>query len=128
MRHNTARPDLFKTNPMKLAILTEAWHPQISGVVMTLKEVRKLGQHILRVHPGLLSRTLPCPIYPQVRLAVNPSGQLHRFLNRFNPAFIHIVTEGPIGLADRFFCRKKRIVKIVLGSVFAFFSQIVMIR
>jgi glycosyltransferase involved in cell wall biosynthesis len=97
---------------MKLAILTDAWHPQICGVVTTLtktiEEIRKLGHQILCVHPGLFNRTVPCPTYPQIQLAVNPSGQLRRLLNRFNPSFIHIVTEGPIGLAGRFYCVKNR--------------------
>jgi glycosyltransferase involved in cell wall biosynthesis len=98
---------------MKIGIVTDAWHPQISGVVTTLaktiEEAQRLGHQILCIHPGLFKRTLPCPTYPQIQLAINPFGQLRRLLNRFKPFSMHIVTEGPIGLAGRFYCRRNRL-------------------
>lgn len=96
---------------MKIAILTDAWHPQISGVVTTLSrtvaELEAMGHDVFCIHPGAFPKTVPCPTYPQIRLAVNPAGRLFRWLDRFRPDAIHIVTEGPIGLAGRFYCRRR---------------------
>jgi glycosyltransferase involved in cell wall biosynthesis len=98
---------------MKIAIATDAWHPQISGVVTTLtqtiQELEKLGHDISVIHPGRFKFTLPCPTYPQIRLAVNPRKTLRQALQKFQADAIHIVTEGPIGLACRQYCRQHRL-------------------
>jgi len=95
---------------MKIAIATDAWHPQISGVVTTLSKtmeiLRKRGCEVLCIHPGRFPLTIPCPTYPQIRLAVNPAKRLRQLLDRFQPHAIHCVTEGPIGLACRWYCRR----------------------
>jgi len=94
---------------MKIAIATDAWHPQISGVVttltQTLKELHRMDHEVLCVHPELF-RTMPCPTYPQIRLALNPGSALPRLMEGFSPDAVHILTEGPIGLAGRRYCRK----------------------
>lgn len=97
---------------MKIAALTDAWHPQISGVVTTLSrtiaEMESMGHEVCCIHPGIYPKTIPCPTYPQIQLAVNPAGRLFRILDRFQPDAIHIVTEGPIGLAGRYYCHRRQ--------------------
>ena len=94
---------------MKIALATDAWHPQISGVVTTLTQtiehLRRMGHEVFTIHPGFFS-TVPCPTYPQIRLAINPRARLSRLMDRFQPDAIHIATEGPIGLCCRQYCRK----------------------
>lgn len=96
---------------MRIAILTDAWPPQISGVVTTLTrtiaELGIMGHEVRCIHPGRYRKTIPCPTYPQIRLAVQPMGLLTRTLDRFAPEAIHIVTEGPIGVAGRLYCRRR---------------------
>jgi len=96
---------------MKIAIATDAWPPQISGVVTTLKrtikELEQLGHEVRPIHPHCFSVTFPCPTYPQIRLALAYGTGFGRHLNGFVPDCVHIVTEGPVGLACRQFCRKE---------------------
>lgn len=98
---------------MKIAIATDAWHPQISGVVTTLSKtieaLKVLGHRVLCIHPGIFKPTLSCPTYPQIRLAVAPCHRTRRLLNQFDPDCIHVVTEGPIGLACRRYCENHRL-------------------
>jgi len=96
---------------VKIAMVTDAWHPQISGVVTTLaqtiEELGKLGHDVLAVHPNLFRSTIPCPTYPQIRLVVNPYFRVARLLDDFQPHCIHLVTEGPLGLAGRAYCVRR---------------------
>lgn len=66
---------------MKIALVTDAWEPQVNGVV----------------------RTLPCPTYPDIRLSLLSGSKVTRRLTDFDPDAIHIATEGPLGLAARRF-------------------------
>ncbi len=97
---------------MKIALATDAWEPQISGVVTTLnqtvRQLEALGHKVFGIHPGLFFN-FPCPTYPQIRLAAYPRLQVGRLLRRLAPDCVHIVTEGPIGLACRQFCRRNRL-------------------
>ncbi len=92
---------------MKIALITDAWRPQINGVVTTLVElVDQLSAqgHLVEVfHPGLF-RTRPCPGYAGIDLAVRPFAQLQKQLQAFQPQAIHIATEGPLGWAARKYC------------------------
>jgi glycosyltransferase involved in cell wall biosynthesis len=85
-------------------IVTDAWEPQVNGVVRTLKQTRreleKMG-HVVEMITPLEFRTLPCPTYPDIRLSLFPRGRLVSRLRAFNPDAIHIATEGPLGLAAR---------------------------
>jgi glycosyltransferase involved in cell wall biosynthesis len=95
---------------MKLALLTDAWQPQVNGVVTTLvelvREMRQRGHEVVVIHPGLF-KTRPCPGYPGIDLAVQPDRSLPGLLESFAPDCIHLATEGPIGWAARSYCRKK---------------------
>jgi len=97
---------------MKIAIITDAWEPQVNGVVRTLKatteELRKLGHHVTVLsHIG--HKTIPCPGYRSIRLALFPAKKLARDLETIKPDAIHIATEGPLGIAARRWCLKNNI-------------------
>ncbi len=85
-------------------IVTDAWEPQVNGVVRTLKTTaRELGLmgHEVRFLTPLEFRTLPCPTYPEIRLSLFPQGGVNRRISGFDPDVLHIATEGPLGLAAR---------------------------
>lgn len=89
---------------MKIAIVSDAWAPQINGVVKTLehtiKHLRAGGHEVLVIEPGLF-RSVACPGYREIRLAVMPYRQLAKQIDAFRPDALHIATEGPLGLAAR---------------------------
>ncbi len=91
---------------MKIAMVTDAWEPQVNGVVRTLKstarELQKMGYVVEFITP-LEFRTLPCPTYPDIRLSLFPGTKVTRRLTDFDPDALHIATEGPLGLAARRF-------------------------
>jgi glycosyltransferase involved in cell wall biosynthesis len=95
---------------MKLALVTDAWLPQVNGVVTTLVElVREMegqGHVVTVIHPGLFP-TRPCPGYAGIDLAVRPGPALARQLDALEPDAIHLATEGPLGWAARRYCLKR---------------------
>lgn len=94
---------------MRIQIVTDAWHPQINGVVRTLThtagELERMGHTVSLVTPALFA-TLPCPGYPEIRLAVASATSVGRHLEYFRPEAVHIATEGPLGIAARSYCAK----------------------
>lgn len=92
---------------MRIAIVTDAWAPQVNGVVNTLKATRKQlrasGHAVLMVTPENM-RSYSCPTYPEIRLAYKPYGKVASALDDFDADCIHIATEGPMGLAARRYC------------------------
>lgn len=92
---------------MKLLLATDAWTPQVNGVVRTYENVcaqlRLLGNEVEVIHPQLF-RTLPCPTYPDIRLAIFPKILIAKLLEKHQPDAVHIATEGPIGYATRACC------------------------
>ncbi len=95
---------------MKILIVTDAWHPQVNGVVRTLghvaREAAALGIEIVFLAPGEF-RTLPMPSYPEIRLALTHPGAVARKLDTIKPDAIHIATEGPLGHAMRRVCIRR---------------------
>jgi glycosyltransferase involved in cell wall biosynthesis len=95
---------------LHVAIVTDAWHPQVNGVVRTLattgEELRGLGHRVSFITPDRF-RTLPCPTYPEIRLALLPQRRMARLLDAAAPCAIHIATEGPLGHAARRYCLKR---------------------
>ena len=92
---------------MKVLIVTDAWTPQINGVVRTLQTVgHELGSlgHTVRFATPENHTTLPLPTYPEIRLAVFPRGKLARAIDEFEPDAIHIATEGTLGFSARAIC------------------------
>ena len=101
--------NLSKSN-MKIALITDAWQPQVNGVVTTLvelvRELEALGHSVDVIHPGLF-KTRPCPGYAGIDLAVSPKRVLTEKLDAFAPEAIHIATEGPLGWAGRSYCTQR---------------------
>lgn len=97
---------------MRIAIISDAWRPQINGVVRTLEaiiaELRAEGHVVTCIGPDRF-RTIPCPTYPEIRLAVNAGWRMKREIGGFAPDAIHIATEGPLGMAARRYCLKHRL-------------------
>ncbi|NIJ38330.1 glycosyltransferase involved in cell wall biosynthesis [Sphingopyxis panaciterrae] len=92
---------------MRILIVTDAWEPQVNGVVRTLQatigELRKEGHEVEVISPNLF-RSIPCPSYGEIRLAFAGSRRVGRMIAQFEPQAIHISTEGPLGLAARRWC------------------------
>ncbi|GGB70192.1 glycosyltransferase family 4 protein [Blastomonas aquatica] len=92
---------------MKIAIVTDAWAPQVNGVVRTLSAVtarlRALGHDVLVISPDQYT-SIPCPSYPEIRLALVTRHGVGARLDDFAPDAVHIATEGPLGIAARRFC------------------------
>jgi glycosyltransferase involved in cell wall biosynthesis len=92
---------------LKILIVTDAWTPQVNGVVRTLvalmRELDKMGHQVVTITPDLF-RTLPCPFYPEIRLAIGAGRRIGKIITEAKPDAIHIVTEGPLGLAARRWC------------------------
>lgn len=93
--------------PQRVAIVTDAWLPQMNGVVRTLATtceiLRARGHEVEVVSPDQF-HSVPCPTYPDIRLAMAPPGAVARRLAALAPDAIHIATEGPLGLAARRHC------------------------
>lgn len=92
---------------MRILLASDAWPPQVNGVVRTMlavmRELEAAGHTIIALTPDRF-RTVPCPFYSEIRLAVNPGGKVGRIIEDAKPDAIHIVTEGPIGIATRRWC------------------------
>lgn len=95
---------------MKILIVTDAWLPQVNGVVMTLRNtiehLREAGHEVERISPEQFD-SMPCPTYPEIRLSVLPGAQVARRIEELAPEAIHIATEGPLGFAARRHCRRR---------------------
>lgn len=94
---------------MKIMIVTDAWEPQVNGVVRTLKsttrELTALGHRVELLTP-LEFRTVPCPTYPEIRLSLLPGRRVRERIEQFAPDALHIATEGPLGMAARSYALK----------------------
>jgi glycosyltransferase involved in cell wall biosynthesis len=94
---------------VKIVLATDAWHPQINGVVrslsMTVDCLRRMGHKVEVIDPGRF-RTVPCPTYPEIRLSLGCRRAVARILDRERPDSVHISTEGPVGWAARAWCLK----------------------
>ncbi|MEJ7927337.1 glycosyltransferase family 1 protein [Sphingobium sp. AN641] len=92
---------------MRIAIVTDAWSPQVNGVVRTLQTIRaeleKMG-HVVQVYSPDQYGSLPCPTYPEIRLALARPGVVGRAIAAFRPDAVHLATEGPLCLAARRWC------------------------
>ncbi len=95
---------------MRILIATDAWHPQVNGVVRTLAtvtgELLALGHEVEVVGPDRFP-SVPMPSYPEIRVAVTPGLKLARLMDAFRPDAVHVPVEGPIGLAARRHCLRR---------------------
>ena len=95
---------------MKVLVATDAWHPQVNGVVRTYErlteEAAGLGCEITLLTPAEF-HTVPCPTYPEIRLALPGYNYIIDRLDLIDPDAVHIATEGPIGWMTRRYCKKR---------------------
>lgn len=102
------RPQSGET--VKIMIVTDAWKPQVNGVVRTLgttaRELRAMD-HVVDFLTSQEFSTLPCPTYPDIRLSLFPGRRAARRLADFDPDALQIATEGPLGLAARRFASRR---------------------
>ncbi len=93
---------------MKMLLVTDAWKPQVNGVVRTWEQVtgemRSRGIQVEIIHPGLF-RSFSAPKYPEIKLAVLPGRKVRRMIRESGFDAIHIATEGPLGIAAVRHCR-----------------------
>ena len=95
---------------MRILIVSDAWHPQVNGVVRTLintvDQLVAMGHEVEVIGPDRF-RSLPCPTYPEIRLALLPRSGVVAAIDRFGPDAIHLATEGPLGSAARALCLER---------------------
>ncbi|MCB1446908.1 MAG: glycosyltransferase family 1 protein [Rhizobiaceae bacterium] len=95
----------------KITIVSDAWHPQVNGVVRSLEntvdEMRRMGHEVMLVTPDRF-RNLPLPSYPEIRVALTRYRTVSRAIDRFQPSFVHIATEGPLGFHARRWCLARK--------------------
>ncbi|MBV9260515.1 MAG: glycosyltransferase family 1 protein [Pseudolabrys sp.] len=95
---------------MRILVATDAWHPQVNGVVRTLSQMAKeapaLGAQIEFLAPDGYF-TLPMPSYPEIRLALPLPGAVEKRFNAIKPDAVHVATEGPLGHAVRALCMRR---------------------
>ncbi len=92
---------------MRIVLATDAWEPQVNGVVRTLTritaECREMDHEVEVIEPSQF-KTMPMPTYPEIKLALGAEEEIREKLRAFEPDAIHIATEGPIGIATRRIC------------------------
>lgn len=97
---------------LSICIVTDAWHPQVNGVVRTLDNLRQnleaMGHKVSMLTPRLF-RTIPCPTYPEIRLSLGARRRTAKLLDAQELDAVHIATEGPLGWAARQWCIKNKV-------------------
>ncbi len=95
---------------MRVLVATDAWHPQVNGVVRSLTSLAKsaagLGVTIDFLTPEGFS-SLPLPTYPDLRLALPGRRKIARRIEQAAPDAVHIATEGPVGIMARAYCMRR---------------------
>ena len=95
---------------LKIIIVTDAWKPQLNGVVRALDTLGQIlegfGNEVVYITP-LEFRSVPLPSYPEIRLSLLPNRKVASIINEVKPDAIHIATEGPLGRAARRFCKRR---------------------
>jgi glycosyltransferase involved in cell wall biosynthesis len=95
---------------LRVIIATDAWKPQLNGVVRTLDTLGQIlsrfGNEVRYITPNEF-KSVPLPSYSEIRLSILPNRRVARIINDFKPDAIHIATEGPLGRAARRFCKRR---------------------
>ena len=96
----------------KIILATDAWYPQVNGVVKCIEEAKKFLEEnnfeVILIHPGLFY-SLPLLFYPEIKISLFCYLKIQTILRKEKPDYVHIFTEGPIGLATRSICIKNNI-------------------
>jgi len=111
---NTQNTDVQRADdtarPLRIALVTDAWSPQVNGVVRTwtevVREMKAMGHEVHVIEPGQF-KTVPMPRYREIRLAVLPGRGVAQKLEAIDPDAVHIATEGPLGCAARRCCGRR---------------------
>lgn len=94
---------------MNLLLITDAWEPQINGVVTCyhhiIRELKKAGHSVHTIHPGQFP-SMACPFYKSIPLAFVTRKSFLKQVGSFEPDAVHIATEGPVGMAGRRWCKR----------------------
>ena len=97
---------------MRILVATDAWHPQVNGVVRTLtmmaEAAKSFGVEVSFLTPETF-HTFGLPSYPDLRVAIPRRRRIAQMIEAAEPDNIHIATEGPIGFAARAYCRRRKI-------------------
>jgi glycosyltransferase involved in cell wall biosynthesis len=97
---------------MRILLITDAWEPQLNGVVRTLtrvvKECTEMGHEVDVIQPNDGFRTFPLPTYPDIKLALGAKPVIEDRFNAFEPEAVHIATEGTLGIAGREICLRHK--------------------
>ncbi|MEL7481938.1 MAG: glycosyltransferase, partial [Pseudomonadota bacterium] len=97
---------------MRIMLITDAWEPQVNGVVRTMKRViaecEEMGHEWNIISPADGFRTIPLPTYSEIRLALGAKRTIEERFDTFEPDAIHIATEGTLGMAARAMCLKHK--------------------
>ncbi len=96
---------------MRILIATDAWRPQVNGVVSTLERMTHAASEFGARFEFLTPQgmwTAPVPTYPDIRIAITTPRRISRRIEEASPDHIHIATEGPIGWLTRRYCLKNR--------------------
>ncbi|GLJ00206.1 glycosyltransferase family 1 protein [Sphingobium sp. BS19] len=100
------------SGPQRIVIVTDAWTPQVNGVVRTLQsvsaELRTMGHQVQIISPDQYG-SIPCPTYPEIRLALARARTIGRVIADFQADAVHLATEGPLCLAARHWCLRNRV-------------------
>lgn len=98
---------------LKIAIVSDAYFPHVSGVATTIRatarELEKRGHTVRIISVADFTRTVPLPGYPEIKLVPFAGRRLARMLDALKPDAIHISVEGPLGLAARSYCLKRKL-------------------
>lgn len=95
---------------MQILVVTDAWSPQVNGVVQTLSTLRSIldrDGHTVTVLAPDRFRSVACPTYPEIRLALAMPAAVSSIIEAVRPDAIHIATEGPLGYCARYVCRRR---------------------
>jgi glycosyltransferase involved in cell wall biosynthesis len=97
---------------LKLLLVTDAWLPQVNGVVTALRELHAgmlaRGHEVIVIEPSAFRR-FKCPGYPEMELAWRPAAKVAVMVDEARADAIHIATEGPIGAAARRYCMRRKL-------------------
>lgn len=96
---------------MKILVVIDTWYPQINGVIRTWENVIKIlkEKHEIKLIVPSDFATVPCPSYPEYRVALFPGKKIRKTLEAFRPDAVHLCNEGPLGLSAMFHCQKLKI-------------------
>lgn len=95
---------------MRVLIVTDAWRPQVNGVVRSLEYMAEhgpsFGMEVSFLTPERF-RSVPMPTYPEIRLSLTGPGRIGRLIAETAPDHVHIATEGPLGWSARLACLRQ---------------------